>query len=66
MNDPLSELRAANLDLEVHAKVLRSQVIKRLRARRAALKPALLLRVGSGMRKALGALKRTWKERHKQ
>jgi len=66
VSDPFAQLTAATQDLQVRAAVLRSQVIKRLRARRAALQPALLSRVGSGVTRALGALVRTWHEPLKQ
>ena len=62
MSDPFAQLNAATQDLQVRAAVLHSQVIKRLRARRAALQPALLSRAGSGVKKALLALMRTWRE----
>lgn len=62
MNDPFAQLTAANQDLQVRAAMLRGQVIRRLRARRAALRPALLSRLGSGVKQALGALMRSWHE----
>jgi len=70
VSDPFARLRAANLLLQTRTAALRPQVVKRLKARRAALRPFLDLSpllsaagaVGSRMKTALRALARTWHE----
>jgi hypothetical protein len=74
VSDPFQELRAATLQLEGSAALLRAQIVKRLKSHRPALEPValhvpppslsprhVLSWVETGFRKALFVLARTWR-----